>query len=126
MANGESFKRAHERLDVWQEAMQLVERAYIMTANFPAEERFALSAQIRRAAISVPSNIAEGAARRSTAEHRRFLSIARGSLSELSTQLQIAIRLGYMQATPDVDAMLDRSFARLTALMNALNKRGET
>lgn len=125
MENRESFKRAHERLEVWQDAMQLVERVYLMTAHFPAEERFALSAQIRRAAISVPSNIAEGAARRSTAEYQRFLSIARGSLAELSTQLQIATRLGYTVAEPDVDALLDRSFARLTALMNALGKRGD-
>ncbi|MBX3699100.1 MAG: four helix bundle protein [Dokdonella sp.] len=126
MGNGESFKRAHERLEVWQEAMQLVEMVYVATATFPAEERFGLTAQIRRSAVSVPSNIAEGAARRSTPEYLRFLSIARGSLSEMSTQLQIAARLGYMKPIPDVDALVDRVFARLTALMNALKKRGDS
>ena len=126
MGNGESFKRAHERLEVWQEAMQLVEMVYLGTAGFPADERFGLTAQIRRSAVSVPSNIAEGAARRSTPEYLRFLSIARGSLSEMSTQLQIAARLGYMKPIPDVDALVDRVFARLTALMNALKKRGDS
>ena len=126
MENGESFKRAHERLEVWQDAMHLVELVYAATANFPADERFGLTAQIRRSAVSVPSNIAEGAARRSTPEYQRFLSIARGSLSEMSTQLQIAIRLTYIDAIPDIDNLIDRVFARLTALMNALKKRGES
>ncbi|MFZ1224595.1 MAG: four helix bundle protein [Dokdonella sp.] len=126
MGNGELSKRAHERLDVWQEAMRLVEMIYTLTAGFPADERFGLTTQIRRAAVSVPSNIAEGAARRSTAEYQRFLSIARGSLSEMSTQLQIATRLGYMQSDPDTDASVDRVFAKLTALMNALTTRGDS
>jgi four helix bundle protein len=106
--------------------MQLVEIVYGATAEFPADERFGLTAQIRRAAVSVPSNIAEGAARRSTAEHQPFLSIARGSLSEMSTQLQIAARLGYMKVDPDMCTFVDRVFARLTALMNVLKKRGDS
>ena len=126
MENGESFKRAHERLDVWQDAMQLVELVYAATASFPADERFGLTAQVRRAAVSVPSNIAEGAARRSNPEYQRFLSIARGSLSEMSTQSQIATRLSYMDATPAIDNRIDCVFAKLTALMNALKKRGES
>ncbi|MEZ5461455.1 four helix bundle protein [Dokdonella sp.] len=126
MGNGESFKRAHEQLDVWQDAMQLVEMVYAATASFPSDERFGLTAQIRRAAVSIPSNIAEGAARRSSAEYQRFLSIARGSLSEMSTQLQIAERLTYMNSTPVLNDLLDLVFARLTALMNALKRRGES
>ena len=124
MENGESLKRAHERLDVWQEAMQLVEMIYVASAAFPSDERFGLTAQIRRAAVSVPSNIAEGAARRSSPEYQRFLSVARGSLSELSTQLQIATRLEYMSPNAGLDDLVDRVFARLTALMNAIKKRG--
>ena len=126
MENGESFKRAHERLDVWQDAMRLVEFVYAATASFPADERFGLTAQIRRAAVNIPSNIAEGAARRSSPEYQRFVSIARGSLSEMSTQLQIARRLAYIESTSAIDDLIDRVFARITALMNALKKRGES
>ncbi|MEO5596349.1 MAG: four helix bundle protein [Lysobacteraceae bacterium] len=125
MGNRESGKRAHERLDVWREAMNLVEAVYACSSRFPDSERFGLTAQIRRAAISVPSNIAEGAARRSTAEYQRFLSIARGSLSEVDTQIQIAQRLKFMNNDPALDLQIDSVFARLTALMNALAKRGQ-
>ncbi|WP_158756417.1 four helix bundle protein [Dyella sp. S184] len=122
MGNRESFKRPHEGLDVWQDAMQLVETVYTFSTHFPDLERFGLTAQLRRAAISIPSNIAEGAARRSTPEYCRFLSIARGSLSELDTQCQIAVRLGYVEMSPALNELIDRVFARLTALLNALNQ----
>ena len=113
--------RPHERLEAWRDAMSLVESIYRVTRNFPDDERFGLTAQIRRAAISVPSNIAEGAARRSTAEYLRFLSIARGSLSELDTQLQIAQRLAYCGAETDAKNLADRTFARLNALIRSLD-----
>lgn len=77
--------------------MDLVEEIYKITALFPRDELYALTNQMRRAAVSVPSNIAEGAARTGSKEFLYFLSIARGSLSELETQLQIAERLGYMK-----------------------------
>ncbi len=104
--------------------MDLVAATYRLCAGFPDSERFTLSSQMRRAAISVPSNIAEGAARRSTQEYLRFLSIARGSLSELDTQLQIAERLGYVSNTPDTAKLLDRVFAKLNALIKSIHARG--
>lgn len=119
----DSEKRPHERLDVWQDAMSLVEAVYRMTAQFPDSERFGLVSQMRRAAVSVPSNIAEGAARRSTSEYLRFLSIARGSLAELDTQIQIASRLALTTPSADVEETLHRTFARLNALLLALEKR---
>ncbi|UUF00407.1 four helix bundle protein [Xanthomonas hortorum pv. pelargonii] len=106
--------------------MALVEMIYRFTEVFLEQERYGSTAQLRRAAVSVPSNIAEGAARRSTPDYARFLSIARGSLSELDTQVQIAVRLGYSN-TEDEDILgqqVDQVFAKLTALMNALRKRG--
>ncbi|KRE96562.1 four helix bundle protein [Frateuria sp. Soil773] len=122
MENGESFKRPHEDLHVWQDAMHLVEAIYQFSSNFPDTERFGLTSQIRRAAISIPSNIAEGAGRRSRLEYQRFLSIARGSLSELDTQYQVAIRLGLARACQPTSDLINRVFARLTALLNALDK----
>lgn len=98
---------------------------YRLTDAFPQAERFGLTAQLRRAAVSIPSNIAEGAARRSTPEYLRFLSIARGSLSEASTQLQIARRLDYTDVIAEADELIDRIFAKLTALMKTLSNRGD-
>ncbi|MBS0457068.1 MAG: four helix bundle protein [Proteobacteria bacterium] len=124
MVNSESKKRPHEELDVWREAMALVESIYACSSRFPDSERFGLTSQIRRSAVSIPSNIAEGAARRSTPELLRFLAIARGSLSELDTQLQIAIRLLYAATDPAIAEQVDSLFAKLTALIHALERRG--
>ncbi|WP_184432293.1 four helix bundle protein [Xanthomonas arboricola] len=118
----DSQERPHERLMVWRDAMSLVEAIYCLSHDFPDSERFGLTAQMRRAAISVPSNIAEGAARRSTAEYLRYLSMARGSLAELDTQLQIAARLQF--GSPDTATLdlLNRTFARLNALIRTLDE----
>lgn len=107
---------------VWRDAMSLVEAIYRLSHDFPDSKRFGLTAQMRRAAISVPSNIAEGAARRSTAEYLRYLSMARGSLAELDTQLQIAARLQF--GSPDTATLdlLNRTFARLNALIRTLDE----
>jgi four helix bundle protein len=126
MENRESPKRPHEGLEVWKDSMDLVEVVYRFSSGFPDAERFGLTSQIRRAAVSIPSNIAEGAARRSSPEYLRFLSIARGSLSELDTQQQLAVRLQFVETSASLDALIDKIFAKLTALMNAIDKsRGQ-
>jgi four helix bundle protein len=112
--------RRHHDLEVWRDALDLVEAVYRVTASFPADERFGLTSQLRRAAVSVPSNIAEGSARRTRAELLQFLYIARGSLAEIETQLQIARRLSYLTSDETLDELLDRTFARLGALLNSL------
>ncbi|WP_337054444.1 four helix bundle protein [Pseudoxanthomonas sp. USHLN014] len=117
----DSQPRPHERLDVWRDAMTLVESIYRITEHFPDAERYGLTSQMRRAAVSVPSNIAEGAARRSTTEYLRVLSMARGSLSELDTQAQLAARLGFCDADASLAALLDRVFSRLNALIRSLD-----
>jgi four helix bundle protein len=91
--------RSYKDLVAWQKAMDLVTATYRSTTNFPTEERFGLTSQLRRAAVSIPSNIAEGQGRLSEKEFRYFLGQARGSLMEVETQLQIAQNLGYLEAT---------------------------
>lgn len=86
--------RNYRDLLVWQKAMHLVEEVYQLTSRFPADERFGLVAQLRRAAVSIPSNIAEGQARKSTREFVQFISLAEGSLAEVDTQLLLSERLG--------------------------------
>ena len=88
--------QSYKDLIVWQKAMLIVKVVYKLTQGFPKEELYGLTNQIRRAAVSVPSNIAEGQARRGKAEFKNFLSIARGSLAEVETQLLIAQDLNYI------------------------------
>ena len=90
---------SYKELVLWQKAMKLAEETYKLAGLLPKEERFALSDQMRRAAISIPSNIAEGQARNSTKEFANFLSFARGSTAEPETQLMLCVRLGYLQQT---------------------------
>ena len=87
--------KAHHKLDVWQRAIDFVIKIYKVTDEFPKEEIYGLTSQMRRAAVSIPSNIAEGAARGSKAEFRKFLAIAQGSISELETQIIISSRLRF-------------------------------
>lgn len=89
--------RPHEKLEVWNKAIDFVVTVYQETESFPKEERFGLTSQIRRAAVSIPANIAEGAARQSDKEFAYFLSNAQGSSSELETEFLIAYRLGYLR-----------------------------
>lgn len=90
--------RTHKDLDIWQRGTGLVEQIYKTTANFPKQELYGLTSQIRRAAVSYPSNIAEGAARSSKKEFVQFLYVSLGSLSEVETQLIIAEKLKFLNA----------------------------
>ncbi|MDP3481976.1 MAG: four helix bundle protein [Sulfuricella sp.] len=111
MANGKlrvANPKPHQRLEVWQQAILLVKETYSATAGFPKEEMFGLVSQMRRAAVSIPSNIAEGAAREGDKEYLHFLSIARGSLSELDTQAHIASMLGYLAVDHQLNDLIDR------------------
>jgi four helix bundle protein len=117
-------KRKHHDLRVWQEAIDLVEAIYDLTKRFPKTEIYGLISQMRRSAVSVPSNIAEGAARLSDREFIQFLGVARGSLSELETQITIAERLGYVVDPVGVTGKVDTVFALLNGLIGSLQKRG--
>ncbi len=89
--------KSFKELKVWQNGIELVAIVYEITASFPAEEKYGLSAQMRRAAVSIPSNIAEGHLRKTAKDFKQFLSIARGSCAELETQMIIAHKLGFIQ-----------------------------
>lgn len=113
--------RSHKKLEVWQESILLVKLIYNMTKKFPREELYGLTSQMRRSAVSIPSNIAEGAARNSKREFLYYLIVARGSLSELETQLIISKELGYEQDNNIYD-QLEKVFALLSGLINSLKK----
>jgi len=115
--------RKHHELKAWQEAMELVKEIYRVTRNFPKEEIYCLVSQMRRAAVSIPSNISEGAARGGDREFIQFLIIARGSLSELETQLIISYELGYLQNISDIQKRVDRLFSLIGGLLRHLRER---
>ena len=119
--------KPHKRLDVWQAAMKVAQLTYKFTNTFPAEEKFGLVAQMRRAAISIPCNIAEGAARQGKREFRNFLSMAQGSLSELDTQLDLVVLLGYFNEDKlkELSDLLLRVDKMLTALIRNLSPKGK-
>jgi four helix bundle protein len=117
--------RPHEKLEAWSRAVEFVVDVYKATESFPKDERFGLTSQIRRAAVSVPANIAEGAARRSEKEFIHFLSNAQGSTSELETELIIAYRLGFLDDGnfTDVRASLERIGRLITGLSQHLARK---
>ena len=114
--------RAHHNLAAWQQAIALVKAVYTLSEQFPPKEAYGLTSQMRRAAVSIPSNIAEGAAGNSSKEFAHFLTLARGSLSELETQVVISRELGYIKDSAEIDALMDRVF-RLVAGLIASNRK---
>jgi len=117
-----SAVKSHRDLDVWRDAIDLVEQMYRITAGFPVEERYGLTSQMRRAAVSIPANIAEGAARGGRKEYVHFLCMARGSISELETLLIVSRRLALCGSDAETDELLGRVFARLNALIRRLDQ----
>jgi len=114
--------KTHRDLDVWKVSMDLVIDLYVLTENFPNAEKFGLVSQIRRAGVSICSNIAEGAARSHFKEFAQFLYISLGSVAEIETQLDIALRLGYLQSTDNRQEMLDRIRRMLVGLIKRVTR----
>jgi four helix bundle protein len=114
--------RSHEDLRVWQLAMSLAAEVYRNTSMLPVEERYGLQSQMRRAAVSIPSNIAEGAARGSSAEFARFLAISLGSLAELETQLLLCQDLKFLARREELHKSIRTLRVMLSRLRRALLK----
>jgi four helix bundle protein len=117
--------KSFRELRVWHAAMELALAIYDITTALPTEERYGLTSQLRRSAVSVPSNIAEGHTREGTREYLYFISVAQASLAEVMTQLDLAARLGYLTAN-EVGPCLDRTASlgrQLFALRDALKQR---
>jgi four helix bundle protein len=112
--------KGHHKLTVWQRSVDYVTKIYKITEGFPKDELYGLTSQMRRCAISVASNIAEGAARNSKREFKQFLSIAQGSVSELETQIIIAGRLGYIIELDGLIAELDEISKMIIGLSRKL------
>ena len=110
----------YEELVAWQKAMLLAKTVYGVQKQLPKEEVYGLGDQIRRAVVSIPSNIAEGFGRGSDAEFKRFLAIARGSLFEVKTQLQLAESLGYLRLNEEILSLIDEVGKLLCGLSRSL------
>jgi four helix bundle protein len=121
----QQLRRCHNDLVLWQKSMDLAVLVYRTSAALPKQEMFGLVSQLRRAATSIPSNIAEGSARKSTREFIQFLHIARGSMAELETQLQLAQRIGYLSAIEADGAQrsIDEVGRILSAVITGLNRK---
>ena len=113
----------HKDLDVWKQSMLLAEDVYALTKEFPSEERFGLSSQIKRAVVSIPSNIAEGAGRKGDKEFIQFLYIAMGSLSELETQLILSDRLQFVNSIEIYLNQIEKIKKMLFGLIRYVNNK---
>ena len=118
------IKKPHKRLDVWNKSIDLTVEIYKLSETFPRIEVYGLASQMRRASVSIPSNIAEGAARQTKKEFINFLHMAQGSLSELDTQLVIASKLGYFseEVYGEIDIRLETISKMLTGLIRSLKR----
>jgi four helix bundle protein len=118
-------KRAHKKLDVWSESIELATHIYQVTEKFPKTEIYGLTSQMRRAAVSIPSNIAEGAARASLREFSQFLNIAGGSLSELDTQIEIAHNLLFLadEQKQEINLKIESISGKLAGLINHVKRK---
>jgi four helix bundle protein len=116
-----NITRSYKDLIVWQKGIALAKLIYELTKNFPSEERFGLVAQMRRATVSIPSNIAEGQARQTTGEFIQFISHAEGSVAELDTQLILSIQLRFARAE-DADAAFEL-ISELRRMLNVLRRK---
>jgi four helix bundle protein len=120
--------RGYRDLLVWQKGLLLTKEIYRLTRDFPADEKWGLVSQMRRAAVSVPSNIAEGQARRTTKDFIQFIAIAEGSVAELDTQLELAFELGYCDrgtAAP-IAGLLEEMRKMLNSLRRKLSEKAVT
>ncbi len=116
-------RKNHRDLIVWQKAMSLARAVHVATRSFPREELFGLTSQLRNAAVSVPSNIAEGAARATTREFVQFLHFARGSLAEIDTQLDLAESAGYIPDARPLLEQMDEVGKLLNAVISGLRRK---
>lgn len=112
----------HKDLEVWKSSIQLVTELYEVTKSFPKEEMYGLTSQIRRASVSIPANLAEGAARKNTKEYIQFVYISLGSISELETLLIISKNLGYLSDEPQLFQRTDAIRKMLSGLAEKLKK----
>ena len=119
-----NMDKPHKRLDVWKLSLELTRRVYQLTATYPEQERYGLVTQMRRAAVGIASNLAEGAARSSRREFKQFLSVARGSLSELDTQLDLSEQLCLISGSTRQG--LDPMLIRIDKMLYALQRKQDS
>jgi four helix bundle protein len=117
------MERSHKKLRAWQQAVELVAEIYSATASFPKDEQFGLRGQLRRAAVSVPANLAEGCGRNGRKELLHFLGIAGGSLAELDTLVEIAERLRYLPRADELRVKIDEVSGLVMGLAASVKRR---
>ncbi|MFH0990968.1 MAG: four helix bundle protein [bacterium] len=119
LSGGDVMQKAHKKLKAWQEAIELHERIYTITAKLPQDEKFGLAQQMKRAAVSIPSNIAEGASHQGNKDSIQFYIIARSSLSELDTQIEICKKIHFITEEHflEIETQMDKVDSLLSGLI---------